>query len=107
MQWSLVPEPHTFALFNGHTSLLKGTGMFPAPQRSIVGVRQLALLYNESKNEAGVSKPSVYPTKVYMLAHSKFPLFPEMVTRLANASVFLVGWVLVSLQNFDGKTAGS
>lgn len=48
--------------------------MFPAPQRSIMGVWQLALLYNESKNEAGVSKPSVYPTKVYMLAHSKFLL---------------------------------
>lgn len=95
------------ALLNGHTSLLKGTAMFPAPQRSIVGLRQLALLYNESKNEASVSKPSVYPTKVHMLAHSKFMLFPEMVTRLANASVFLMGRVLVALQNFDGKTAGS
>lgn len=81
--------------------------MFPAPQRGIVGVRQLALLYNESKNEAGVSKPSVYPTKVYILAHNKFLLFPEIATRLANASLFLMRRVLVTLQIFDGKTAGS
>lgn len=81
--------------------------MFPAPQRRTVGLRQLPLLYSECMNKAGVSKPSVYPTKVYMLAHSKFLLFPEMVTRLANASVFLMGRVLVTLQNFGGKTAGS
>lgn len=81
--------------------------MFPVPQRSTVGLRQLPLLYNECMNKAGVSKPSVYPTKVCMLAHSKFLLFPEMVTRLANASMVLMGRVLVTLQNFGGKTAGS